>query len=380
MSRQSSIGICVAAISAVLVSLICTELQAGTHAKDCLAAPNASSPRGRHWYYRIDLTHHRKCWYLHRTITHRTAKTSGFAVSSAADASVPGTSANGPLKSNLTPFDSAKSIDRYDPHLARQGNSPPGNMRPLDASKTADAEAISSPAAEKPIQESDAPSIPGEALQIDRTAPSDTASLSGSDAASSPASQHGDPSWISQKDGPEENSPVNGSKLPAASPPLSPAPATFRVAASVASPTPEVALSDELDKYGGLAERSRSNGIAGALSSKRAQIILLIFGLAILAFVISLVVIRRPTPTSVDFQSGRGWQEENARTSRIPVDDARGRNKLQAEAKRPRNSAINSTATQRLYSDEYKAALEDKPTLIYRARSRGGAGMPNPQR
>jgi hypothetical protein len=84
MSRRSSIGICVAAISALLVALICTELQAGTRVKDCLAAPNASSPRGRHWYYRIDLTHHRKCWYLHRIITHRAAKTSGFAVSSAA--------------------------------------------------------------------------------------------------------------------------------------------------------------------------------------------------------------------------------------------------------------------------------------------------------
>src|SRR5262245_4951904 len=119
MSRRSLIGICVAAIGALLVSLICTELQAGTRAKDCLAAPNASSPRSRHWYYRIDLTHHRKCWYLHRTITHRAAKTSGFAVSSAADTSVPGTSASGPLKSNLTSVDSAKSIDPYEPRLAR---------------------------------------------------------------------------------------------------------------------------------------------------------------------------------------------------------------------------------------------------------------------
>ena len=371
MSRRSSIGICVAAISAVLVSLICTELQAGTRAKDCLAAPNASSPRGRHWYYRIDLTHHRKCWYLHRIITHRAAKTSGFAVSSAADTSVPGTSANGPLKSNLTSFDSAKSIDRYDPHLAKQGNSPPGNMGPLDASKATDAAAVSSPASEKRIQDDDAPSIPEEALQIDRTAPSDTASLSGSDAASSPASQHDDPSWISQQDGSHENSLVNGSKPPDDRPALSPAPATFRVAAAGAI--------DELDKHGRLAERSRSNGFAGALGSKRAQIfLLLIFGLAIFVFVISLVVIRRPSPIPADFRSGRGWHEESARISRIPVDDAQGQNKLQAEAKRPKNNLINSTAPRRLYSEDYKAALEDKPTLIYRARSRSAAGMPYP--
>ena len=104
----------------------------------------------------------------------------------------------------------------------------------------------------------------------------------------------------------------------------------------------------------------------------------LVFGLASFVFVISHVVIRRPAPTPVDFRSGRGWHEESARTSRIPVDDARARNKLQAEAKRPKNNVINSTTPRRLYSEDCKAALEDKPTLIYRARSRGAAGMPYP--
>lgn len=31
---------------------------------DCLAAPNSSTPPGSHWYYRIDRTRQRKCWYL----------------------------------------------------------------------------------------------------------------------------------------------------------------------------------------------------------------------------------------------------------------------------------------------------------------------------
>jgi hypothetical protein len=32
--------------------------------KDCLGGPNAQSPQGKHWYYRIDRASHRKCWYL----------------------------------------------------------------------------------------------------------------------------------------------------------------------------------------------------------------------------------------------------------------------------------------------------------------------------
>jgi hypothetical protein len=33
-------------------------------AEDCLAGPNAQSPQGKHWYYRIDRATKRKCWYL----------------------------------------------------------------------------------------------------------------------------------------------------------------------------------------------------------------------------------------------------------------------------------------------------------------------------
>jgi hypothetical protein len=33
-------------------------------AGDCLAAPNADPPQGSHWYYRIDRTQARHCWYL----------------------------------------------------------------------------------------------------------------------------------------------------------------------------------------------------------------------------------------------------------------------------------------------------------------------------
>jgi hypothetical protein len=36
-----------------------------THAADeCLAAPNAPTPPGSHWYYRLELPTQRKCWYV----------------------------------------------------------------------------------------------------------------------------------------------------------------------------------------------------------------------------------------------------------------------------------------------------------------------------
>src|SRR5271169_5474734 len=30
---------------------------------DCLTAPNSPAPQGSHWYYRLDRTTQRKCWY-----------------------------------------------------------------------------------------------------------------------------------------------------------------------------------------------------------------------------------------------------------------------------------------------------------------------------
>jgi hypothetical protein len=39
-------------------------IQAGRAADDCLTKPNAAAPPGNHWYYRVDRTTHRECWYL----------------------------------------------------------------------------------------------------------------------------------------------------------------------------------------------------------------------------------------------------------------------------------------------------------------------------
>jgi hypothetical protein len=33
---------------------------------DCIAKPNSAPPQGSHWYYRVDRTANRRCWYLDR--------------------------------------------------------------------------------------------------------------------------------------------------------------------------------------------------------------------------------------------------------------------------------------------------------------------------
>ena len=45
-------------------SLAAISLNAVRAADDCLAAPNAETPAGGHWYYRIDRATKRHCWYL----------------------------------------------------------------------------------------------------------------------------------------------------------------------------------------------------------------------------------------------------------------------------------------------------------------------------
>ena len=83
-------------VAALLMSVIGTDLQAAARANDCLTAPNASSPRGQHWSYRIDRQNNRKCWYLHSTLglLHRPAKPSDLhAASSTAGAPMSGSSA-----------------------------------------------------------------------------------------------------------------------------------------------------------------------------------------------------------------------------------------------------------------------------------------------
>jgi hypothetical protein len=75
-------------VSAIVVSVLAgTSLAAissnpARAADDCLAAPNAETPSGSHWYYRIDRATKRHCWYLR-------AEGEALSQTSAPDASAP---------------------------------------------------------------------------------------------------------------------------------------------------------------------------------------------------------------------------------------------------------------------------------------------------
>ena len=226
VSGRISIPICITAAVALLVSGIGTDLQATTRANDCLTAPNASSPRGQHWYYHMDLPNNRKCWYLHAPLMHRAAKASeSHAVFTAADTPVSGSRADSAprlphsrilsVKPQPTSFVSAKSIHRGDPTWVQQENVPQGNALHVDGSKPTDAAATS--AAAKPIEQSDASSIPQQNVPQESTLQADGSKLTDAAATSSPAAakpieQSGAP-WAPQESVPQESTlQVDGSK------------------------------------------------------------------------------------------------------------------------------------------------------------------------
>jgi hypothetical protein len=54
----------VAAALAVSLTAVIGTAEVSRAADDCLTKPNALAPQGSHWYYRIDRTTHRQCWFL----------------------------------------------------------------------------------------------------------------------------------------------------------------------------------------------------------------------------------------------------------------------------------------------------------------------------
>ena len=70
MSRRVTIiasAVLLSLIAVLAVSLRAAHAQAAAAAPaadDCLAKPGATAPKGSHWYYRIDRSSNRRCWYL----------------------------------------------------------------------------------------------------------------------------------------------------------------------------------------------------------------------------------------------------------------------------------------------------------------------------
>jgi hypothetical protein len=56
---------CVPAMLAILfIALTPRAGSAESAGDDCVAKPNSAAPQGSHWYYRVDRTAHRRCWFL----------------------------------------------------------------------------------------------------------------------------------------------------------------------------------------------------------------------------------------------------------------------------------------------------------------------------
>ena len=322
----------------------------------------------------------------------------------------------------------AKPIEQGDAPSVPQENVPQGNALQVDASKPTDAVAASSPAAAKPIEQGDAPSVSqenvpqGNALQVDASKPTDAVAVS-SPAAAKPIEQ-GDPPSVSQENIPQESAlQVDGSKptdavaasSPAAAKPIeqgdapsisqqndgskptdagvasSPATPTFRVAALGADSTPPDADAEAFGDGRRIAERSTPTtkaDIVRGLSFKPVQIfLLLVFGVAIIVFLVSLVILmhhRVPVEFQVDHdrpeaRAHHGLQDDraDARSSQMFVDNGRGQDRVDSppwrvrpSAMRPQNGDATSTEPRRSSVEDVKAALEDfKVALIYEDRT-----------
>ena len=72
-----STTVLVTSVLAVLLAAGALATRTSRAADECLSKPNATAPRGSHWYYRIDRPTQRRCWYLgaegERTRTRRAA-------------------------------------------------------------------------------------------------------------------------------------------------------------------------------------------------------------------------------------------------------------------------------------------------------------------
>ena len=66
MSGKRLVGLIV-----FVVTLVVSDTDVGmpntARTDDCLTAPNSSAPQGTHWYYHVDRTNQRKCWYVRAT-------------------------------------------------------------------------------------------------------------------------------------------------------------------------------------------------------------------------------------------------------------------------------------------------------------------------
>jgi hypothetical protein len=138
------------------------------HAKECLTAPKAHTPKGGHWYYRTDRVHHRKCWYLRvggQTVqpTATATKPDAAPVTDVAPAAAP----SDPAKQNA---DSVWSAPPASPQTAVIGGAT-DETQPSDPNATAAPQAEASPEATPNAPAGPAPASPQQNDQATDTTP-----------------------------------------------------------------------------------------------------------------------------------------------------------------------------------------------------------------
>jgi hypothetical protein len=116
VSGKRLVGLIVFVVT-LLVSSIDVGMPNTARADDCLTAPNSPAPQGTHWYYHVDRTNQRKCWYV-RATSQPAQQAAAQATSEAASAAQ---SHSMPMSSGPMPATAAASA----PMSISPGNSAP---------------------------------------------------------------------------------------------------------------------------------------------------------------------------------------------------------------------------------------------------------------
>jgi len=129
---------------------------------NCLTAPGAQAPPGRHWFYRIDRPKQRKCWYLRaqgaaEATAKVSAKPSVRIASVAPETKAPAGSDQLVAEIRLEPYADEPASAAADDRTA-----PPSIQDGALTARRADADSVAAPAAPAPItaDAAAAPSLP----------------------------------------------------------------------------------------------------------------------------------------------------------------------------------------------------------------------------
>jgi hypothetical protein len=127
-------------------------------ADDCLAEPNSSAPAGSHWYYHLDKTTQRKCWYI-RATDQPTQPAATEATSDGASLSPPppisaeeSAAASADIPMSISPGDSAPALPRV--------KVPAVKPRPASVSSATSPQSVQQSAPKATPQSGSASSIP----------------------------------------------------------------------------------------------------------------------------------------------------------------------------------------------------------------------------